>query len=205
MKRNSTPSRVPWYRRTTTLILGLAVGLLIVIGATHKSPPATANINAGGAGSSTATASPSPTAAATTPDAVPAVVITSAAPPTSAAPAVVTPAAPATTTTHAAPPPPRSPAPVHTTRAPAPTVHTTKAAPSTCGAPANPYGYTLCDVGGLVTSPTPGVCTYFNCIANFVNGTGYMVECNDGTYSMSGGKRGACSYHNGEGPAVHVE
>ena len=45
----------------------------------------------------------------------------------------------------------------------------------------------------------PGaVCSYFDCISNFSNGSGYMEECNDGTYSMSGGRRGACSYHHGE-------
>jgi hypothetical protein len=47
------------------------------------------------------------------------------------------------------------------------------------------------------------VCNYFHCIGNFPNGVGYMVECNDGTYSMSGGRPGACSTHTGEGPAVH--
>jgi hypothetical protein len=30
-----------------------------------------------------------------------------------------------------------------------------------------------------------------------------MVECNDGTYSMSGGIRGACSYHSGEERPVY--
>jgi hypothetical protein len=30
------------------------------------------------------------------------------------------------------------------------------------------------------------VCSYFSCIANFDNGTGYMTQCNDGMYSMSG-------------------
>ncbi len=30
------------------------------------------------------------------------------------------------------------------------------------------------------------------------SGNGYTVECNDGTYSSSGGRRGTCSYHGGE-------
>ena len=71
-----------------------------------------------------------------------------------------------------------------------------------CGAPTNPYGLNLCGRGHLVYSPPAGVCSYFNCIANFPNGTGYMTECNDGTYSMSGGHQGACSYHGGESTAV---
>ncbi len=71
-----------------------------------------------------------------------------------------------------------------------------------CGAPPNPYGLNLCGKGHLVYSPPAGVCNYFNCIANFPNGTGYMTECSDGMYSMSGGRQGACSYHGGESTAV---
>ena len=50
-------------------------------------------------------------------------------------------------------------------------------------------GY-LCGRGSLVYNPPTDVCSYFNCIPNFPNGTGYMVECNDGMYSMSGGRPG---------------
>ena len=85
-------------------------------------------------------------------------------------------------------------------------MHTTQAAPpkpSTCGAPSNPYGYNFCGKGSYVTSPPAEICTYFNCINNFPNGRGYMVECNDGEYSMSGGIRGACSYHGGEDRPVY--
>jgi hypothetical protein len=73
----------------------------------------------------------------------------------------------------------------------------TTAAPSLCGAPANPYGYNFCGRGGRITNPAPDVCAYFDCIPNFENGTGYMVECHDARYSMSGGRQGACSYHRG--------
>jgi hypothetical protein len=66
-----------------------------------------------------------------------------------------------------------------------------------CGAPANPYGYNFCGRGSLITNPAPDVCVYFDCIPNFDNGTGYMVECHDAMYSMSGGRQGACSYHDG--------
>jgi len=66
-----------------------------------------------------------------------------------------------------------------------------------CGAPANPYGYNFCGRGGLIYNPSSDVCVYFDCIPNFDNGTGYMVECHDAMYSMSGGRQGACSYHDG--------
>jgi hypothetical protein len=59
-------------------------------------------------------------------------------------------------------------------------------------------GYNLCGRGSLIYSPDPDTCSYFNCIGNFANGRGYMVECVDQTYSMSGGRSGACSYHGGE-------
>lgn len=74
---------------------------------------------------------------------------------------------------------------------------------SICGAPANPYGYNFCGTGNHVYSPEAHTCTYFNCIKNFGNGHGYMVECNDGTYSMSGGIDGVCDDHGGENRAVY--
>lgn len=103
--------------------------------------------------------------------------------------------------THAAAPPV-----AHTTHAAPPPVHTTQAAPpqpSTCGAPSNPYGYNFCGRGGYITSPGAETCSYFDCIASFSKGRGYMVECNDGTYSMSGGISGACSSHGGEDRPVY--
>jgi hypothetical protein len=72
----------------------------------------------------------------------------------------------------------------------------------TCGAPANPYGLNLCRRGNHVYGPPADVCTYFACIPNFPNGHGYMVQCNDGMFSMSGGRRGTCSHHSGEGRPV---
>jgi hypothetical protein len=100
------------------------------------------------------------------------------------------------------PAPSPSPSPVKTTLKP----HTVKPTPPVavplCGAPSNPYHLNLCGRGSLVYNPPADVCSYFDCIANFPNGKGYMVECRDGTYSMSGGRQGACSYHDGEGTAV---
>lgn len=74
---------------------------------------------------------------------------------------------------------------------------------STCGAPANPWSYNFCGRGSYIYSPAADVCSYFSCIGNFDNGTGYMVECSDGEYSMSGGHSGACSYHGGEDQPVY--
>jgi hypothetical protein len=42
-------------------------------------------------------------------------------------------------------------------------------------------------------------CAHHACIDNFDNGSGYVVQCADGTWSHSGGKPGACSWHGGEG------
>jgi hypothetical protein len=43
-----------------------------------------------------------------------------------------------------------------------------------------------------------GFCSTHTCIANFNNGNGYIVQCEDGEWSHSGGEPGACSYHGGE-------
>ncbi|MBR7827064.1 hypothetical protein KDK95_12170 [Actinospica sp. MGRD01-02] len=72
-----------------------------------------------------------------------------------------------------------------------------------CGAPQNPYGYTYCPNGSRIYAPQPGTCSYFNCIENFSNGNGYMVECQDGTVSMSGGIEGVCSDHDGVKQTVY--
>jgi hypothetical protein len=89
-----------------------------------------------------------------------------------------------------------------------PSDHVTPRTPSahstarTCGAPANPYRLNLCGRGGKVYDPPVGVCRYFACIPSFSDGTGYMARCNDGKFSMSGGRRGTCSHHKGEGKPV---
>lgn len=77
-------------------------------------------------------------------------------------------------------------------------VQTGPVASPLCGAPANPFGYNFCGQGGLIYSPAAGICNYFDCIDNFPNGHGYMVECNDGHFSMSGGQGDeVCSYNGG--------
>ena len=95
-----------------------------------------------------------------------------------------------------------------TTRSPEPSpspsvpASTTKPAPL-CGAPANPYGYNFCGRGGYVLDPAANVCTYFNCAANFRSGKGHLEECQDGTYTMSGGRPASCVHHGGDLRAVY--
>jgi hypothetical protein len=65
------------------------------------------------------------------------------------------------------------------------------------GVNCNPWGYNFTS-GNYIYNPPSNFCDYFNCIPNFWNSTnGYVVECNDDTYSHSGGRSGACSYHGG--------
>lgn len=75
---------------------------------------------------------------------------------------------------------------------------------STCGAPSNPWNYTFCHTGRLVDRPPAEFCDYFRCIANFPNGRGYVVQCEDATFSASGGIDGACSYHSGVRRALYA-
>ncbi|MBX5452059.1 hypothetical protein [Thermogemmatispora sp.] len=95
------------------------------------------------------------------------------------------------------PTPPPTPTPTPTpvpTEAPAPTP-----TPTPCpGVNCNPWGYNFDSTNGsLIYSPPSGFCDYFDCIPSFWEGKGYVVECNDGMYSKSGGVRGVCSGHGG--------
>jgi hypothetical protein len=93
------------------------------------------------------------------------------------------------------PPAPTQPAPVPT-QPPAPPAPTTP--PVQTGVNGNPWGYNF-NTGNLIYNPPATICDYFNCIASFWKSTnGYVDECNDGTYSHSGGVTGACSRHGGE-------
>lgn len=60
----------------------------------------------------------------------------------------------------------------------------------------NPWGYNFTS-GNYIYSPPGSFCSYFSCINNFWNGVGYVMECQDGMYSKSGGRSGSCSYHGG--------
>ncbi len=65
----------------------------------------------------------------------------------------------------------------------------------------NPWCYDF-NPGNVIDYPPSGFCNYFNCIPTFYGsddpGDGYIIQCVDGTYSQSGGERGACSSHGGE-------
>jgi hypothetical protein len=52
--------------------------------------------------------------------------------------------------------------------------------------------------GSLSHAEDSTFCSSHECIANFPNGNGTVVECSDGTWSHSGGLSGACSDHGGE-------
>ena len=66
-----------------------------------------------------------------------------------------------------------------------------------CGAPVNPYGYHYCASGQPVGDPAPGVCGYFRCGSHFWSDTGFLVQCRDGSVSMTGGRADACALHRG--------
>ncbi len=119
-----------------------------------------------------------------------------AAQPVQTTPALPPPAAQPVQTTPPAPAPPAA-QPVQTTPA-APPAPPARLVAATCGAPANPDGYNFCGRGGLIYTFPSDFCDYFDCIANYPNGTGYIDECSDQTYSHSGGRPGACSHHGGE-------
>ncbi|GCE45711.1 hypothetical protein EI42_02872 [Thermosporothrix hazakensis] len=75
--------------------------------------------------------------------------------------------------------------------------------PAPIGVNGNPWGYNF-ESGSLIYSPPPEFCNYFACINNFYNGNGYVVQCNDGMYSKSGGRPGVCSYHGGAGRTLYA-
>jgi len=175
-----TKQEKTWVWISGVLALFVVIGLIAAIG--HANPPT--NTVAVSAQTSPAEATTSAAASPTT------------APTTRVA--ISTPA-PVTTQAPAPPPTTHEAAAAPTTEAPA--APTTQAA-DTCGAPANPDGYTYCG-GPKIYSPNSNVCQYFNCIDNFSNGKGYMEECKDGMVSMSGGRSGACSYHGGEERPVY--
>ena len=64
----------------------------------------------------------------------------------------------------------------------------------------NPWCYNF-SLGNLITNFPANFCSYFNCIPTFVSADdpdgGYIVECQDGTFSQSGGESGSCSHHGG--------
>ena len=105
------------------------------------------------------------------------------------------------------PTPTPTPTPPKPTPTPTPTI--TKApvvAKSTAPAPkpkpkyaavnGNPWGFnwTCCK---KIYDPPSEFCSYFDCIASFWEGQGYVIQCDDSMFSLSGGRQGACSHHGG--------
>jgi uncharacterized protein DUF4236 len=60
----------------------------------------------------------------------------------------------------------------------------------------NPWGYNFTP-GRVIYDPPLEFCSYFDCIGNFGNSPGYVIQCRDDMFSTAGGRQGACSYHGG--------
>lgn len=65
----------------------------------------------------------------------------------------------------------------------------------------NPWCYNFTS-GNNIYGPPSSFCSYFACIGNFWNGRGYVMQCQDGMYSKSGGISGSCSSHHGNKRAL---
>jgi hypothetical protein len=79
-------------------------------------------------------------------------------------------------------------------------------APVATGVNGNPWGYDFNSSGTPLTAPNAAFCDgrYFRCVTTFWTKTnGYVVQCNNGLFSHSGGVRGACSRDGGEGQIVY--
>jgi hypothetical protein len=100
-----------------------------------------------------------------------------------------------------------TPLPTHAPQpTPRPTPPPPKPTPTQCSQPCNPWGYNF-SPGKLIYYPPSNFCAYFNCIPSFWGsddpGDGFVNQCVDGTYSQSGGERGDCSDHGGEGRPLY--
>jgi hypothetical protein len=79
---------------------------------------------------------------------------------------------------------------------PQPTVTTPPQKPIPCQAVnENPWCFNFVSPGNYIYSPPSAFCNYFPCVNKFSTGRGYVVECQDGMYSQSGGIRSACFSH----------
>ncbi|MEO3770135.1 hypothetical protein [Micromonospora sp. B9E7] len=87
---------------------------------------------------------------------------------------------------------PPSPKP---TKSPRPSPSATSKGPR-CGAPENPLGYDFCG-GTRIRKPAAEVCDWFDCVPQFWSGRGYLVQCRDGSVSLTGGRSNACTEHRG--------
>lgn len=62
----------------------------------------------------------------------------------------------------------------------------------------NPWGYNF-DPGQLIYNPPAQFCSYFKCAQDFSWSEvhGYVVECNDSSFSRTGGTQFACTWDDG--------
>lgn len=177
--------------------IGVVLGLVLLIVATHNPKPERVASLASEAPRVTERATPPPTHRP-----LPSV--------TTTAPRAATDTAVVATRPKAAPRPARAIA-----RTPQPTLapdaqpDQTDAPVDLCGAPSNPWGYNFCARGGYVINPPKEFCSYFSCIgtepdySSFWKGTGYVDQCVDGEFGKSGGRPDACSTHGGEKRALN--
>lgn len=190
------PPREPWYRRTWTVlfvtltVIGASVLLLLAVvsgmgvGTSNSQQPfglvkPSGDSGLGGPGPGPLMSSTSPAGNVLNGTATSGPASGSGSPSASrTAPGAVAGATSASTT---------SPAHSDPTTA-APTTATTTAAASLCGAPSNPWGYNQCGRGSLIYATPASFCSYFPCTRKFPHGNGYLIECNDGLYAMTGGK-----------------
>lgn len=108
-------------------------------------------------------------------------------------------------------PVPPTPTPIPPTPTPVPPMPTPTPVPTQPPAPAcngtqvDGVCYsTDANSGALVYSPAADFCSYFRCVTTFWKDTnGYVVECENGEYSHSGGVSGACSRDGGVAAAVY--
>lgn len=89
-----------------------------------------------------------------------------------------------------------APAAVATPKARRGTASPTPTRDRLCGAPANPLGYDYCG-GSRIRKPDVRVCDFFDCGQEFWAGKGYLVQCRDGSVSLTGGRADACGGHGG--------
>lgn len=157
---------------------GATGNVAVVASTTSNSPTASTNVTPGattstqntGASTQPATATPTPTKGTTS----------------SPSPTTVPTSGP--TSVPETPTPGRTPTPPRPTPTPTPSCNAVNN---------NPWCYNFTP-GALITSPPTAFCNYFKCIPSFWNGHGFVNECQDGMYSLSGGISGDCSSHGGE-------
>lgn len=179
-----------WYKtRTRNVKLGLGCGMLILVLILCSAMSAAFEHNTT---STVPTPSPTSQVAGISQTAAPTQQVQATNPPVTATPTLKPTATP-------------TPKPTVQPTTAKPTPH--PATPTPCpGINCNPWGYNF-SPGRAISTPPSNFCSYFNCITSFWEpddpDNGYVVQCGDGTYSQSGGERGACSSHSGVGRTLY--